>query len=485
MILYIDPDFENHPTMRLISFDITGTFRSNHSNCMRPLIWIFLLISAVTDSPYSQTWHALGDGLNGSVSVLVVHENELYAGGSFTDAGNDPEADFIAKWNGNNWEHVAPGLFGPVQAIAFSGNDIYVGGGFPPIGSDTTKKYIARWDGTTWHSLGTGVNKPVYAIAVNGNKIYVGGWFSNVGGIESADHIALWENNGWHALGSGIVPFNIGVYTIAVDGNDLYAGGNFYSAGGADNTFNVARWDGNSWHSLGNGFWGDMGAIAIAVNEHDVFVGGDGGSVDTFSCGVARWDGSIWHPLGSGLSNCLYGEGAWAIVKTENKLYVGGIFENAGGVSNTECLAKWDGQNWSALGVPGLNPDAFNPVGIYAMAVHGNDVYVGGVFPNIGGVDGTVNIARWHEIETSYSEVQGHAEQLEVFPNPTGGILTYQIRYEDIGQHKVRFFNHTGEIVHMAVSQNQFLDISHLVPGMYFMCIESNRFSMCKKIIRL
>src|SRR5882762_2352853 len=38
-----------------------------------------------------------------------------------------------------------------------------------------------------------------------------------------------------------------------------------------------------------------------------------------------------------------------AVVDTKGNLYVGGFFTTVGGVS-ANCIAKWDGANWSALG---------------------------------------------------------------------------------------------------------------------------------------
>src|SRR6476620_1794153 len=73
-------------------------------------------------------------------------------------------------------------------------------------------------------------------------------------------------------------------------------------------------------------------------------------------------------------------------------VYIGGDFTSIGNVLATD-IAKWDGQNWSALG-SGMN--ASGQAFVYRMAIAANgDVYAGGQFTSAGGVSAT-NIARWN-----------------------------------------------------------------------------------------
>jgi len=46
----------------------------------------------------SNTWHALGSGLNNGVHALAVAGPDVYVGGYFTDAGGNPNANSIARW---------------------------------------------------------------------------------------------------------------------------------------------------------------------------------------------------------------------------------------------------------------------------------------------------------------------------------------------------------------------------------------------------
>jgi len=76
-----------------------------------------------------------------------------------------------------------------------------------------------------------------------------------------------------------------------------------------------------------------------------------------------------WQNLGTGLPG-LNGP-VYAIAISGNDVYVGGRFTNAGGVSGANNLARWDGSQWHAVG--GTNAITGT---VYAIAVSGNDVYL-------------------------------------------------------------------------------------------------------------
>jgi hypothetical protein len=84
-----------------------------------------------------------------------------------------------------------------------------------------------------------------------------------------------------------------------------------------------------------------------------------------------------------------------AIAVSGNEVYVGGDFSIAGGVPANN-IAKWNSvsNTWSALGSGVSN----SPAGcaVRTIAVRGNEVYVGGTFNSAGGVPGTYAIARWN-----------------------------------------------------------------------------------------
>jgi trimeric autotransporter adhesin len=375
-------------------------------------------------------WSSVGGGLNGQVNALAIGPNDgyLYVGGSFQNAGNNPNADRIAVWDGAAWQALGTGFNNVVSSLVFDGsgnlyaggtftnpglsrvalwdgstwnalgtgianggvnalaidgsNHLYAGGSFTDAVGDMD--YIGMWDGSTWSAVGTGLSSTVYALAASGgNNIYVGGSFIDAGGVASADRVALWSGSAWSALGSGIA--NNSVYTLVVDGSSLHVGGNFDNAGGVATADKIATWDGANWQSHANGV---NGAVrALAVSSPGFFAAGDFTAADTVVTDrIAKWNGSAWLTVGTGKGTS--GQVKAVALDGTGNLYVGGSFEYVGTLAASN-IAKWNGSSWSILtsGTTGaVNALLFD-------AVNGT-LYVGGSFNQAGGF--TVNnIAIW------------------------------------------------------------------------------------------
>lgn len=341
--------------------------------------------------------------LNGTdryINALAADGNgNIYAGGVFTSAGGI-RANYIAKWDGSNWSALGSGMNSTVADLEVDGNgNVYAGGSFTTAGGNSVN-YVAKWDGNNWSALGTGMNSAVMALAVDGaGNLYAGGFFTMAGGV-SANYIAKWNGASWSALGTGM---SVGpanglplVRSLAVDGSgNLYAGGDFFKAGGI--TVNhIAKWNGSSWSALGSGTAGTVLAVA-ADGSGNVYVGGQFLSIGGVNFNsIAKWNGSSWSPLGSGMA----GSSTFStvtiralVVDGDGNLYAGGSFATAGGV-NANCIAKWNGSSWSALG-SGVNPVIVYGSGVFAILPVGNEVlYVGGSFMRVGGIAAN-NFARW------------------------------------------------------------------------------------------
>jgi hypothetical protein len=340
------------------------------------------------------TWSALGDGVRGEyypgVSALAFDAaGNLYAGGRFFAAGWI-SANNIAKWDGTAWSALGSGMNDSVSALAVdAAGNLYAGGGFTAAGG-VSANHVAKWDGTAWSALGTGTNGAVYGLAFDAfGNLYIGGDFLAAGGV-SANHVAKWNGSTWSPLGSGVGGPDPNVYVgdLAVDeAGNLYAGGDFTTAGGTSASY-VARWDGSHWSSLGSG----VGApntnpfvSDLAIDQDgNLYAGGNfttaGGTSVNY---IAKWDGNNWLALGSGTTCCVY---ALAISGAQT-LYAGGAFSFAREV-NGNNLAKWDGSTWSAFGSGTDN-------GIVALAVDATgNLYAGGSFRTVGGIRANY-VAKW------------------------------------------------------------------------------------------
>lgn len=180
------------------------------------------------------SWSALGSGMDSQVGALATSSTDLYAGGSFVRATNNGgvavTVNRIAKWNGSNWAALGSGMdIGGVTALAVSGGDVYAGGTFYNAGG-IPARCIAKWDGNAWSPLGLGVEEfspSVMAIALSGSDVYAGGDFTFAGG-KTAYYIAKWDGSSWSKLGSGM---DSRVMALVMTGTNLYAGGNFTAAG--------------------------------------------------------------------------------------------------------------------------------------------------------------------------------------------------------------------------------------------------------------
>ena len=252
------------------------------------LICFFQLLTGVRASDLNPDWYALGPGISGSVFEIILVDNNVYVGGSFLDAGGNPDADYIARWDGCHWHAVGPGINAEVYAIAVAGNEVYVGGAF-----SSPFPFITKWNGTEWVSIGTDIDNTVHSIIVDGSSVYAGG------GVWNSGFVSKWNGTGWQSLAHNL---NGQVHDMVMHETGLYVGGRFTDGGGNVNADGIMLWSDFAWQNLGSGI------------QSDVFVG------------------------------------VWDLMFYENELLAGGVFINAGGNASADYVAVWNGQQWNALG---------------------------------------------------------------------------------------------------------------------------------------
>ena len=394
-------------------------------------------------------WFALGGttskGMthyNRAVNCFASDGTNLYAGGIFTEASSTLVNE-IAKWNGTNWTALGSGVVGNgnVYALAVTGAVVYAGGSFTNIGGVAAKQ-VAKWDGNSWSALGNGFNGTVKALALHRGVLFAGGSFTARGDAGADFHgIAQFDGSDW--TGVPVISswrINNSFNALVSDGINLYVGGDFYIGWGfappnptlgADLDY-VGRWDGTNWWSLGAEFNAAVNALAIQNGSLCA-----GGAFTTSYTGgiteqrIARWNGSAWATVGNGFTN----GSVLALAATPTALYAAGSFTNAANQVFGQ-IAKWDGANWSALG-SGLLMTPSAPSG-YALALLGNDLYLGGLFI-FAGDKPAMFISRWND-------------QINFYPTPNLNLT--RSRWLTNGQFQCRIAGTSGEIYVIQGSTN-------------------------------
>ncbi len=362
-------------------------------------------------------WDHLGDrGTPGSdsldlvASALKVAPGGIYVGGEFTDAGGVPNADRIAKWNGSSWSAVSSSTSqisnGRVSAIAVSGGRVYAGGTFQNAGANPNADFLAVWNGTSWAPFcdpvtpGPAFGGNVTSLQIIGQTLYVGGEFQNGAGRASADYLLacdLISGESRATVVDPLHPFSGPVHALTADSNGtLYAGGRFLDLENVAAADNVAYLPaGGTWQPMGSG----AGACDCALDDFvrgltavgtDVYVGTDETDVNGIAQAdhVVRWDGSAWSAVGA---NSGGGDGWFPATTSINgltsdgtHLFATGSFQNADGDARADNVAWFDGADWHAVGSDGGGNGPWIGNGL-ALAYLDRRLYAAGGFTSAGG----------------------------------------------------------------------------------------------------
>ena len=252
-------------------------------------------------------WLSYGSGTATSnlndVFSIAIYNNELYVGGNFLDIGGNPDADYIAKWNGTDWEKLGGGVNNWVRCLEVVNGELYIGGHFDFInGGATLARGIAKWDGNQWHTLtdscrGLAHNSRVYSILPSENNIYLGIY----GGSIECISTTYFGNDVKMYNGTSITDFGSDVFglvrTIEEHNGEIYIGGSFTNAGGDPNADYLAKWDGANWVNVGFIPFDDDYVYSFASTTNGLYVGGSFAfSYPLYNGGLMRYGPTLSPP---------------------------------------------------------------------------------------------------------------------------------------------------------------------------------------------
>jgi len=433
------------------------------------LLGVIALMLCCGRSGAQGTWHNLDGGLYCSkcygTNVYTICadtvNNYLYAGGLFDTAGSYIHQWDFARWDGVEWDSMPhPIAYEPDAMIMYKGQ-LYAG--------DKLAGDFTVFDGTTWHILG-GVTGEIYCFTIYKDTLYAGGSFTTNDKGTPLNNIAKWDGSDWQPLDTGVYGSCCPeVKAMAVYNDTLYVGGYFTNAGKVSAN-SIAKWDGSNWSSLQRGIKdaNNPGLIsAIDTFDEKLYVGGQFDSAGgIYAFDLASWDHVSWDSLPEQVNG--FGD---AMKSFDGYLFVPVPFPLK---QPTTALAKFDGNQFSSVdsGVYGL---------MYSMAVWNGSLYVGGEFDTVGKTVAANHIARWTPgTTTGVKQLTINNKQVSVYPNPTSGETTVtsskNIQY-------LKVTDLLGRLIYEAQPQQLKFTFDLKETGIYFVTVTSGDVIETKKVV--
>ena len=381
----------------------------NIYNLMKNLIFTLFLIPSFV---YSQSqWIQLGQDVDGAVDSQLGKEVRMNSSGNIiavSSPGHDISAwgtngyavgrVSIYEYNGSSWAQKGTDFFGTEAyeylgtglSINAAGNRVAMGtvngthAGFG--GSGMIKIY--SWNGSSWVQMGTdiygtawgeylgtagidwgtsSVRKSSISLNATGDRIALGANYSGSSTDPGLVRIYSWDGTNWVQLGSDILgEAGSDEFGSSVSMNAL---GDRVAIGAPNNNsykghVRVYNWNGSSWVQLGNDIdgenWGDYSGTSVSMNSAGdrVAIGAPENDDNGTKSGHTRiysWDGSSWVQFGSdidGESSSDYSGLSVSMNSAGDRVVIGAPFNDGNGTySGHTRIYKWDGSNWTQLGV--------------------------------------------------------------------------------------------------------------------------------------
>lgn len=431
-------------------------------------------------------WHRMSNGIPDDITSLAVYQGNLYAGLAWRVYDHR-----VYMWNDEEWVGVGDAS-SRVMSLIVHDDDLIAGGSFTFIGGVTVAG-VGAYNGGAWRAVGSLPGSSVSALFSNNGVLYAGGRFVVDGG-PLLPGVMRWTGSEWELLGH---QFDDGVLNALTEWQGaIVAGGSFTTGGGT--TYNgLARWDGSAWQQMGSGIGGDYlyGVSSLRGTETHLFVGGDFTTMDGATArGIAQWDGDVWSEVGEGVTEGgALRPSVSALLVSDGDLFLGGSFGMAGSTPSC-CMAQWHVGSLVSIQVSDLeavpHPDGIPCVDISWRAavdadsgefrLHGlargeswlvdRRAAVGQVYrvrdgaPQLAGVDRVdytleyrANGGRWQAVGTASTalELTGPPVSVAVSPNPFNPTTTVVFVLPRAGDVRLVAYDLTGKQVAVLVDEHR------------------------------
>jgi hypothetical protein len=426
-------------------------------------------------------------GFDGTVNTIVVDEAAqiVYAAGAFTNATTGIVCNNIAAWisgiAGYDWISLGNGVNGTIHTMLLHNNKLYVGGEFT-MADNIAANHVAVYDITLgqWQAMGS-LDSTVRALAIYNNEVYAGGDFTGF--------VSKWDGNAWQIINNSLIGSG-SVRTLEVWNNELVIGGNFELITGAPR-YHVATFDGTYMGTLGFG-------TLTPVNDFEIHQGKLFAACDfvsgTDTCALAVFDtmnGNWTVELSTSISAIVFsylaGNSFRHITSAGSELLIAGDFFSEAGMVMGNNLASYDRfsypgdttvyQRVSAL----LTAD--KPVN--SIAVSGLNVYFGGEFITNAYTDTLNHIGNLQLTPVGISNKAEKKMALKVFPNPVTDVVNIQSG-SDEKINDYRIYDISGKLLQHKNVNAAFDNISlkHLPEGIYTLVVSSAGGSQSAQIVK-
>lgn len=332
---------------------------------------LFILIAILLYSTFanSQNWQTLDMGVNEGVASIFCDsvDTMLYVTGSLISNASGIPVNQVARWNGAAWDSVPNSYNRFIFPIGRYNGELYA----EDMNLTTFSYCISKWNGSSWIPFAYPSGGVIGKIFQEGTDMYAIGSFDSINGI-AASKVAKFDGSSWSAIDTTKWGSGGGVNSAVFYNGDLYIAGSIWNW---DNSIlTIAKWNGSSWVALGSGIMGPLAyAKNLVVYQGELYASGsfltNYGNADY---NIQRWDGSTWKAVGGGVTGSTPTSNGQinGMIVYDNKIYVAGIFQYAGGGVPARYIASWDGTNWCSSGAQPGSP-------LQALGILNNELYVG------------------------------------------------------------------------------------------------------------